>query len=112
MPHMLADIVRGVDLDLAASPPYTFEPTSVLLADFDAHVSELRSVLRNAADDVFALDWSLRAGPEVLQTAPRKDVLRNTVNHLVHHRAQLAVYLRLNDIPVPCMYGPTADERE
>jgi uncharacterized damage-inducible protein DinB len=48
---------------------------------------------------------------EVVGTGRRKDVLRNTINHLVHHRAQLTVYLRMNEVPLPQLYGPTADER-
>ena len=111
MPHTMADIVRGIDLDLAASPPYTFEPTETLLRQFDTNVNEAREVLRGAADDEFELPWSLKYGNEVVDTGRRKDVLRNTINHFVHHRGQLSVYLRLNDVPLPSLYGPTADER-
>jgi len=59
----------------------------------------------------FALTWRLLHGGEVVDTGRRKDVLRNTINHLVHHRAQLTVYLRMNEVPLPQLYGPTADER-
>lgn len=60
LPGVMADIVRGIDLDLAAGPPYTFEPTETLLREFDAHVNVARDVLRAAKDDDFALTWSLR----------------------------------------------------
>jgi uncharacterized damage-inducible protein DinB len=55
--------------------------------------------------------WALKRGDMVLFSAPRGMVLRNHLNHIIHHRAQLGVYLRLIDVPVPSMYGPTADER-
>ena len=54
--------------------------------------------------------WSLKMGDQVLFTSPRGVVVRQTINHLVHHRGQLTVYLRLLDVPVPSIYGPTADE--
>jgi len=110
MPGVMADIVRGIDLDLAAGLPYTFEPTETLLREFDAHAKEVREVLSTAQDDDFTLTWSLRSADQVLDTGRRKAVLRNTVNHFVHHRGQLTVYLRLNDVPLPGLYGPTADE--
>ena len=111
MPGTMADIVRGKDLDLAASPPYTFEPTETLVSEFDANVSNARDVLGSATDDVFALTWSLKYGDQVIDTGTRKAVLRNTINHFVHHRGQLSVYLRLNEVPLPSLYGPTADEK-
>ncbi len=111
MPGVMADIIRGVDLDLAAGPPYTFEPTEALLRELDACVKAARDVLRTAKDDDFALTWNLRYADQILDTGRRKDVLRNTINHFVHHRGQLSVYLRLNDVPLPSLYGPTADEQ-
>jgi hypothetical protein len=111
MPGIMADIVRGIDLDLAAGPPYTFEPTDALLREFDAHVKDVRELLLAARDEDFALTWNLRYAEQVVGTGKRKDVLRNTINHFVHHRGQLSVYLRLNDIPLPPLYGPTADEQ-
>ena len=111
MPAMMTKIVKGIDLDLAAGPGYTFETTATLLREFDDNVRELRASLEQAADADFGLTWKLLYGGETVDTGIRKDVLRNTVNHFVHHRAQLTVYLRMNDVPLPCLYGPTADER-
>jgi len=110
MPGMMADIVQGKDLDLAASPPYTFESTETLVRDFDANVTALGAVLGAATDYDFALTWSLTLGDRVVNSGRRKDVLRNTINHFVHHRGQLSVYLRMNEVPLPPLYGPTADE--
>jgi hypothetical protein len=109
LPGVMADIVRGVDLDLAAGPGYTFE-TDGLLRELDENVKRLHEVLRLASDADLALSWTLRHGDQVLDTAVRKDVLKNTLRHFVHHRGQLTVYLRLHDVPLPSLYGPTADE--
>ena len=111
LPKIMSDIVHGIDLDLSAGPGYTFEKTDTLLRDFDANVATLRATLTAAKDTDFDGTWRVRAGDEVYDTAARKDALRNTVNHFVHHRGQLTVYLRLLDVPIPQLYGPTADEK-
>jgi uncharacterized damage-inducible protein DinB len=56
------------------------------------------------------VSWSLKHGERVLMSMPRVAVVRQTINHLVHHRGQLTVYLRLQDVPIPSIYGPSADE--
>lgn len=82
-----------------------------LLAAFDANVKEARAALEAAADPTMSGTWSLLKGGEVMLTLPRAAMLRNFVmNHLIHHRAQLALYLRMNDVPVPAIYGRSADE--
>lgn len=111
MPKVMADIVKGIDLDLAAGPGYSFESTDTLLREFDANVAELRRILSDARDTDFEGTWNVRAGADIYDTAVRLDALRNTINHFVHHRGQLTVYLRLLDVPIPQLYGPTADER-
>ena len=111
MPKIMSEIVKGIDLDLAATPGYTFEPTDALLRTFDANVAELRRTLSGAKDSDFDGTWNVRSGADVYATAGRQDALRNTINHFVHHRGQLTVYLRLLDVPIPQLYGPTADER-
>ena len=105
-----SNIFAMVNIDLAASPGYSFETTETLLGEFDRHVREAREALASAGDPDFAVPWSLKHGARVLFTAPRGVVVRQTVNHLIHHRGQLSVYLRLNDVPLPSIYGPTADE--
>ena len=63
-----------------------------------------------ATEDSIAVPWSLKRGEQVIFTLPRAAVVRMHINHLIHHRGQLSVYLRLNDVPLPSIYGPTADE--
>lgn len=87
--------------------------TEELLALLDKNVAAANESLKKAeTDEVFRKDWTLRNGDQIYFTLPRAAVLRTMVaNHIVHHRGQLSVYLRLNDIPLPAMYGPSADEQ-
>ncbi len=100
--------------ELNLVPPFTMPPMNTsteLLAMFDKNVREARAAIAGASDDHLRGPWSLKVQGKTMMTMPRVAVLRNMVfNHIVHHRGQLTVYLRLNDIPVPGMYGPSADE--
>ncbi len=81
------------------------------LAVFDEHVKQARATIAAAADPEFMKPWSLLKGGQTIFTLPKIGVLRSFVmNHLIHHRGQLTVYFRLNDIPVPALYGPSGDE--
>jgi uncharacterized damage-inducible protein DinB len=111
MPGWLTPIASGEDINLAGRPGYSFEPTEKLLAYFDKNVREAREALSAVKDSDYSLPWSLKMGDQVLFTDDRGMVLRQTINHLCHHRGQLTVYLRLVDVPVPQVYGPTADEK-
>ena len=110
MPGWLTRTLRDTEVDLAVSSGDSFETTETLLREFDRHVREAREALTSAKDADFTLPWSLKNGNRVLFTAPRGAVVRSHMNHLIHHRGQLSVYLRLNDVPLPSIYGPTADE--
>jgi len=82
-----------------------------LLASFDANVAKARAAIAGAGDAELFKPWTLMSNGNPILTLPKIAVLRSFVmNHLIHHRAQLGVYLRLNDIPVPSIYGPSADE--
>lgn len=87
------------------------ESTAALVARFDRNVAELREALASLEDGVLDDTWTLRVGERVALAWPRLDTLRAfCVNHMIHHRAQLTVYLRLLGVPVPGLYGPSADE--
>lgn len=103
--------LRGEAIDLNEAAGYSFETTEAMLRTFDANVTAARQALTAARDGDFALPWELRMGDRVLHSAPRGVVARNHISHLVHHRGQLTVYLRLLEVPLPSIYGPTADER-
>lgn len=98
-------------VDIAGFGGYSYETTETLLAEFDRNVREGRAALSRVTDDALDRPWTLKWGEHVVFSAPRGTVLRQNLNHLYHHRGQLTVYLRLIDVPVPQVYGPTADER-
>jgi uncharacterized damage-inducible protein DinB len=78
---------------------------------FDRNVAEARQALAELKDESLNDPWTLRGGERVIFTMPRRDVIRSfLMNYIIHHRAIVSVYLRLNDIPVPGMYGPSGDE--
>jgi uncharacterized damage-inducible protein DinB len=95
--------------------PLDFKPTIAtsneqVLEIFDKAVEEGRAALAAATDEDMAKNWTFKWGDVFSMTEPRPKVVRSFLNHLVHHRAQLGVYLRLNEIAIPGMYGPSADE--
>lgn len=111
MPGWITNVLTADTLDLTKAAGYSFETTETLLRGFDENVRAADAVLAAVQDPVFDRTWSLKRGDLVLWAAPVRVVARNHISHLVHHRAQLGVYLRLLDLPVPAMYGPSADER-
>ncbi len=110
MPGWIGQTLRETSLDLGAGAGYSSETTTTLLKGFDANVADTRSAIQAVEDGDWGVMWALRHGDLELMSAPRWKVVRMHMSHLVHHRAQLGVYLRLLDVPVPSMYGPTADE--
>jgi uncharacterized damage-inducible protein DinB len=111
MPGWIANTLKETKLDLLRSGGYSIEKTETLLAGFDQNVRDARAALQAAEDADFEVPWSLTRGDQVLFTQPRAAVVRSHISHLSHHRGQLTVYLRLLDVPIPSIYGPTADER-
>ncbi len=104
----------SLDLNPPGGEPYkpsTAGSRDEILALFDKNVAAARQSLEAANDATFAEPWSLLSGGQVIFTMPKYNVVRTMIlNHTVHHRAHLLVYLRLNEIPVPGMYGPSGDE--
>ncbi len=103
-----------IDLTPMVTGPYQpYMPSSLedLLQTFDRNVAAARLGLRNAKDEHFEQVWSLQLKGKTVSSGSRLSMIRAmSLNHLIHHRAQLGVYLRLNDIPLPPLYGPSADE--
>ncbi len=89
-----------------------FNSRQEILEFFDANVAAGRAQIAATSDEEFGKSWSLLSGGEALITMPKVGVIRTWVlNHLIHHRAHLCVYLRMNEIPVPALYGPSGDEQ-
>jgi uncharacterized damage-inducible protein DinB len=102
------------DLNANDAPARLDGPVSkdALLKEFDDKVKNARASLAKASDAEMMAPWTLKAGDQEIFTIPRVAAVRSFVmNHLIHHRGQLSVYLRLKDVPVPSIYGPTADEQ-
>jgi uncharacterized damage-inducible protein DinB len=116
-PQWAIEVLEKSELDLAPvggegykTPP--INSRKELLEVFDKDLAQARKDLEKASDADLMQTWTLLAGGKTLFAMPRIAVLRSSVmNHMIHHRAQLGVYLRLNDIPLPGFYGPTADEK-
>jgi uncharacterized damage-inducible protein DinB len=113
MHRWMTDVTQTTGLDFAAGEynPAPFSTTEELLARFDRYVAEGKAALASTSDEAMGETWTLSASSHVIFAMPRVTCLRSMVfNHIIHHRAQMTVYLRLLDIPVPGLYGPSADE--
>lgn len=116
IPGWTASTFVGDELDVQpeGAEPYREEEAktaSELLAMFDKNAAAARAALEAATDEDWQGKWSLKMAGKTFFTLPRTAVMRGFIlSHLIHHRAQLGVYLRLLDIPVPAIYGPSADE--
>jgi uncharacterized damage-inducible protein DinB len=115
LPVFAKYILEDEGMDMAAPKhqreDMTFRTRDILLATFDSNVNEARKALAAASDEELAAKWPFRFGERMILDESRTKTFRLMFfNHLIHHRAQLGVYLRLNDIPVPGLYGPSADE--
>ena len=112
LPNWAAHTLQTDVLEIqAGQQPYIAKSNKQLLEDFDKNVVEGRKLIAAATDADFAKIWTFKYGGQTIFSMPRSAVIRSVVmNHLIHHRAQLSVYLRLNEIEIPGMYGPSADE--
>ena len=113
LPSVVAQFLSGdaLDFDLVPKDPPTAASQAELLAAFASSTEQARSYLADLSDERAMATWRLVAGERHLLAAPRAAMLRSLLfNHWYHHRGQLVVYLRLLDVPVPSVYGPTADE--
>lgn len=101
-----------LDFETADYKPPTVTSAAGLVEVFDNHLAEALELLENISDEELMKVWRLRNGDHILFELPKIAVIRSMViNHLIHHRGQLSVFLRLNDVPLPSVYGPTADEQ-
>jgi uncharacterized damage-inducible protein DinB len=116
MPSWITMMLQKDEFDL--NPPgggssfaQRLETRKDLLDALDRGVSDARAALTNASEEQLMKPWRLLVAGNVVSEKPRHLVLRETINHLAHHRGQLTVYMRMNEVPVPSIYGPSADEQ-
>jgi uncharacterized damage-inducible protein DinB len=113
LPSWTTTTIGQPSLDLSGPAQGPTPPTSreSLLELFDRNVGDARTALSGASDHHLLQPWTLRQDGKTLLVLPRIAILRGFVmNHLIHHRGQLTVYLRMRNVPVPALYGPSADE--
>lgn len=103
-------ITSELDFENNAYEPQVISSTADLLAYFEQNVLDGREYLKNAKEEQLSEIWTLRSGATVYSSDPKVDVLRMSFSQTIHHRAQLGVFLRLLDIPIPGSYGPSADD--
>lgn len=109
----LKSSIQDSELNFINFKPKDIQSTTELLAYFDELLADAIQAFQTVKEKDLNQNWSMKYGEEVLFTLPKREVLRKfCMNHLIHHRSQLGVYLRLLDIPIPAVYGPSADDEE
>ena len=116
LPQWCSATLASTVFDLDALPvdarPQLPASRAAVIEEFDGKVAAARNQLKSTTDAEFMTPWTLKKGGQEVFTLPRISAIRSFVmNHLIHHRGQLSVYLRLKDVPLPSIYGPTADEQ-
>ncbi|SJZ47695.1 DinB family protein [Sediminibacterium ginsengisoli] len=113
LPEWVNMVLHTTELDFSNNPytPEVINSTEELLAYFERSLENGRKALQEATDADLWPEWILRNGEEIYSSSSKKDFIRISLSQLIHHRAQLGVYLRLLDIPIPGSYGPSADDQ-
>jgi uncharacterized damage-inducible protein DinB len=111
IPRWITFMIEKGEIDFATFERFEAKTTSELVKRFDKNVEGAKIALSQLANDDFFKTFSLKNTGQVLFSSPLKENIPSTINHMVHHRGQLTVYMRLNNIQVPSIYGPSADEK-
>jgi uncharacterized damage-inducible protein DinB len=114
LPTWITMAIKTDELDFADNPyqPADVNTTEELLAYFESSLVDGRSELKEENESLLDKDWTLRNGQQIYSVEPKADVIRMSINQIIHHRAQLGVFLRLLNIPIPGSFGPSADEMD
>jgi uncharacterized damage-inducible protein DinB len=112
LPSWITMALTTDELDFEHNPylPVDVNTTEELLAYFERSLEDGKSHLTAEYENVLDKGWTLRSGEQIFSIDPKADVIRMSINQIIHHRAQLGVFLRLLDIPIPGSFGPSADE--
>jgi uncharacterized damage-inducible protein DinB len=111
IPRWVKSMIEDSVIDFAAYPHFKLSTTDALLAHFDENMAGAIAALNNITEEQLKPAFELKNSGQTLFSAPKLESIGSTINHWVHHRGQLTVYMRLNDIAVPSVYGPSADDR-
>jgi uncharacterized damage-inducible protein DinB len=111
IPKWLRDTIEKGEIDLSNYDHFKLSTTAALLQHFDENIEGAKRAMKNVTNEELAEPFYLKKDGQVVYTSPKKESISSNLNHMVHHRGQLTVYMRLNNIPVPSIYGPSADDR-
>ena len=111
IPKWIQIMVEESEIDFATFEHREPKNTAELVKHFDENLSGAKNALQNVSNETFDESFHLKSNGQIMFTASKKDQIGETINHLVHHRGQLTVFMRLKDIPVPSIYGPSADDK-
>ena len=111
IPKWISTMVENSEIDFATFTHTQPKNTAEMVKHLEDNLQGAKNALENVSDEALQEPFYLKANGQIIFSTPKNKVIRSTINHLVHHRGQLTVYMRLNDLPVPPLYGPTADEK-
>ncbi|MES2882421.1 MAG: DinB family protein [Bacteroidota bacterium] len=111
IPLWIKHMVTDGEIDFVTYKHFIAKTNTELVAHFEENMEVAREALQNVTDEALEALFTLKANGQVLYTSPKVKDIAVTLNHWVHHRGQLTVYMRLNDIAVPSIYGPSADDK-
>ncbi len=111
IPQWIAQIINQPDINFATYERFKLNSAADLAKHFDECVAEARKALESVTDEELAKDFSLKMGEQVLSTDTKQNSVDASIRHLVHHRGQLTVYMRMKGISIPKIYGPSGDEQ-
>lgn len=111
IPKWIAVMIEDSELDFATFEHFRPKNTAELVNHFDENMQRAKNALQRVSNEELVESFHLKNKGQVVFSSPKKGNIGSSINHMVHHRGQLTVYMRLNDIPVPSIYGPSADDK-
>lgn len=111
IPKWITYMLEKSEIDFATFEHFKPKSTDELVKHFDDNIEGAKNALQHVSNDALLEPFFLKNNGQVLFSSPKKENVGSSINHLVHHRGQLTVYMRLNNIPVPSIYGPSADDK-
>lgn len=111
IPKWIHHMIEKSEIDFATFEHFEPQNIAEMVKHFDENLQAARNSLQNISDEMLAETFFLKNQGEVVFSSSKKDNISSSINHLVHHRGQLTIYMRLNEIPVPSIYGPSADDK-
>jgi uncharacterized damage-inducible protein DinB len=111
IPNWITDMIEKSVIDLATYKRFELSTTAALVKYFDDNIAGAKRTLEKTSNKDLDTTFELKVAGKVVMSSTKKESVQQTINHWIHHRGQLTVYMRLNDIAVPSIYGPSADEK-